>query len=202
MQTYTRKRRAKSPEPAPATRKRVTKENKPVKPAAPAKAKAKATATKANTTAKTKAAATKSKSTARKTTKATPAKAEPQTDAEDERPRKRVKQDKPTEPAGPPVPLVYTNPLNPLPTPSEHARPAALLYYWGAGNFGQFGMGPDILDEFGKPKKHTWVEKGIEEGKFGEKGAGIEAAAAGGLHTMFLDEKGRVNTSTSLHFIL
>jgi hypothetical protein len=54
-------------------------------------------------------------------------------------------------------------------------------------------MGPNTLGEFGKPKKHTWVEKGLEEGRFGEKGAGIESAAAGGLHTIFVDEAGKVH---------
>jgi hypothetical protein len=35
------------------------------------------------------------------------------------------------------------------------------------------------------------MEKKIEEGIFGE-GAGIEYVAAGGLHTVFIDEKGTV----------
>jgi regulator of chromosome condensation len=83
--------------------------------------------------------------------------------------------------------------LNTLPTPPEHHRPAPQLFFWGAGNFGQFGMGPDTLGEYGKPKKHTWVEKGLEEARFGAKGAGIEAAAAGGLHTIFIDENGKVS---------
>ena len=57
-------------------------------------------------------------------------------------------------------------------------------------------MGPDLLDEFDKPKKHTWIEKKIDEGVFGaEAGAGLEAVAAGGLHTLFLDEKGTVSVT-------
>ena len=82
---------------------------------------------------------------------------------------------------------------NPLPTPAEHTRPANQLFVWGAGNFGQFGMGPEHLNEFDKPKKNTWIEKKMEEGIFGGEGAGIEAIAAGGLHTMFIDEKGTVS---------
>ena len=85
--------------------------------------------------------------------------------------------------------------MNELPTaPVPPPRPANQIFFWGAGNFGQFGMGPDLLDEFDKPKKHTWVEKKMEEGVFGaETGAGLEAVAAGGLHTLFLDEKGTVS---------
>lgn len=81
---------------------------------------------------------------------------------------------------------------NALPTPPNHERPPKQLFAWGAGNFGQFGMGLDHLDEFDKPKKNVWVEKKIEDGLFGDKDAGLETIAAGGLHTMFIDEKGTV----------
>ncbi|KAH8113447.1 RCC1/BLIP-II [Phellopilus nigrolimitatus] len=53
-------------------------------------------------------------------------------------------------------------------------------------------MGPDHLGEFDKPKKHTWIEKKMDEGVFGGEEAGIEAVAAGGMHTMFIDEKGTI----------
>jgi regulator of chromosome condensation len=82
--------------------------------------------------------------------------------------------------------------FNPLPTPPEKRRPALLPFVWGAGNFGQFGLGPDVLQELPKPKRHTWAEKKTEDGTFGEEGAGIEFVAAGGLHTVFVDEKGAV----------
>ena len=82
--------------------------------------------------------------------------------------------------------------FNPLPTPPAHPRPANQLFVWGAGNFGQFGMGPDFLDEFSFPKRNTWVDSKIKEGVFGSEGAGLEAVAAGGLHTLFIDEKGTV----------
>jgi hypothetical protein len=36
------------------------------------------------------------------------------------------------------------------------------------------------------------MENKMEEGAFGEPGAGIEFVAAGGLHTVFIDEKGTV----------
>ncbi|KAF5387661.1 hypothetical protein D9615_000590 [Tricholomella constricta] len=83
---------------------------------------------------------------------------------------------------------------NPLPAPPEPKRPGLQLFVWGAGNFGQFGMGPDVLGELDKPKRNQWIEEQIEEGTFGEVGAGIESVVAGGLHTLFIDEKGTVWT--------
>lgn len=82
--------------------------------------------------------------------------------------------------------------FNPLPTAPQTHRPGLLPFVWGTGNFGQFGMGPDVLAEISKPRRHVWIEKKIEEGIFGEPGAGIESVAAGGLHTVFIDEKGTV----------
>ena len=86
--------------------------------------------------------------------------------------------------------------FNSLPTPPAHPRPANQLFAWGAGNFGQFGMGPEFLGEFSFPKRNTWVDTKSREGVFGSEGAGLEAIAAGGLHTLFIDEKGTVCHST------
>lgn len=80
----------------------------------------------------------------------------------------------------------------PLPTSPEHRRPPNQLFVWGAGNFGQFGMGPDFLGEYPFPKRSPWVDQMISEGAFGSEGAGLEAVAAGGLHTLVIDEKGTV----------
>lgn len=85
--------------------------------------------------------------------------------------------------------------FNDLPTPADHTRPTAQLFVWGAGNFGQFAMGVDALGEFDKPRRNTWVEKKIEEGAFGGEDCGFEAVAAGGLHSLFIDEKGTVWSS-------
>lgn len=82
--------------------------------------------------------------------------------------------------------------LNPLPTPVESKRPGLQLFAWGAGNFGQFGMGPDVLGELDKPRKHPWAEKQMQEGAFGSEAAGLEAVAAGGMHSLFIDESGKV----------
>lgn len=81
---------------------------------------------------------------------------------------------------------------NKIPEIPEHSRPANQLFVWGAGNFGQFGMGPDHLGEFDKPRKNIWIEQKMTEGTFGEEHAGIETIAAGGMHTIFIDEKGTV----------
>lgn len=54
-------------------------------------------------------------------------------------------------------------------------------------------MGSDVLGELPKPRKNAWVEEGIKDNIFGPDGAGIEAIAAGGLHTIFVDEKGTVS---------
>ncbi|KAF8897848.1 regulator of chromosome condensation 1/beta-lactamase-inhibitor protein II [Infundibulicybe gibba] len=95
----------------------------------------------------------------------------------------------------PVVPAIQVKPyFNPLPTPPEKRRPGLLLWAWGAGNFGQFGMGVDVLGELDKPKRNIWVEEQIEEGTFGEEGAGLESIAAGGLHSILIDEKGKVWT--------
>ncbi|KAF8165485.1 regulator of chromosome condensation 1/beta-lactamase-inhibitor protein II [Crassisporium funariophilum] len=80
--------------------------------------------------------------------------------------------------------------FNPLPTPPQKQRPGLLPFAWGTGNFGQFGMGPGMLDEIPKPRRNAWFEEQMEEGLFGEEGAGMEFVASGGLHTIFIDEKG------------
>lgn len=91
--------------------------------------------------------------------------------------------------------------FNPLPTPSPKVRPGLQLFAWGAGNFGQFGMGPDVLGELDKPKKNLWVEQQMQEGTFGEVGAGIEFIAGGGLHTLFIDEKGTVSSTSDVSLL-
>ena len=82
--------------------------------------------------------------------------------------------------------------INQLPTPPQKQRPGLLPFVWGTGNFGQFGLGPEVVEEISKPRRQKWIEEKIDEGAFGEPGAGIEYVAAGGLHTVFIDEKGAV----------
>ncbi|KIM46334.1 hypothetical protein M413DRAFT_441417 [Hebeloma cylindrosporum] len=80
--------------------------------------------------------------------------------------------------------------FNELPVPPLSQRPGLLPFAWGTGNFGQFGMGPDVLGELPKPRRNTWAEEQMEDDAFGENNAGMEFVAAGGLHTVFIDEKG------------
>jgi regulator of chromosome condensation len=83
--------------------------------------------------------------------------------------------------------------FNPLPRVPDHLRPTPLMFVWGAGNFGQFGMGTSFTGELEKPTRNKLVEEMINEGgAFGEDGAGIEFVASGGMHTLFVDEKGAV----------
>jgi len=90
--------------------------------------------------------------------------------------------------------FVQTKPyFNPLPLTPEPRRPGLLLFAWGAGNFGQFGMGEEQLGELRKPTRNKWVEQGMAEGRFGPtEGAGLESVAAGGLYSLFVDENGTV----------
>ncbi|KAJ6628900.1 regulator of chromosome condensation 1/beta-lactamase-inhibitor protein II [Mycena sp. CBHHK59/15] len=112
-----------------------------------------------------------------------------QTTSENVDPARPVKQKKPV--ALIPQSKPY---FNPLPARPEKKRPGLQVFAWGAGNFGQFGMGPEVLGELDKPKKHLWVEEQIEAGTFGDDNAGIETLAAGGMHSIFIDEKGTVWT--------
>jgi regulator of chromosome condensation len=83
--------------------------------------------------------------------------------------------------------------LNEVPAFPEPMRPAGQLFVWGCGDFGQFGLGPKMLQEFSKPKKHTWAEEKMHEGMFGaDTDGGIIAIAAGGMHSLFIDENGKV----------
>ncbi|WOO78367.1 Protein pim1 [Vanrija pseudolonga] len=70
------------------------------------------------------------------------------------------------------------------------------VFVWGTGDMGQFGTGPDDLDEKPRPQLHKWFEEKKEDGELGsgpDKG-GIETIAAGGMHTLAIDEKGQVRS--------
>lgn len=58
-------------------------------------------------------------------------------------------------------------------------------------------MGPDNLDEIGRPKLHSWFEEQIEEGNLSRDGkpgsGGLESVCCGGMHTLAIDEAGRVS---------
>lgn len=52
--------------------------------------------------------------------------------------------------------------------------------------------------DFPKPRRNWWVDEQIQAGTFGAVGAGVESIAAGGMHTLFIDESGKVRTLYSL----
>lgn len=86
-------------------------------------------------------------------------------------------------------------PINAIPEFPAKMVPPAQIFVWGTGNFGQFGMGPSYLDELSKPTRNTWVEEKIAQGVFGSgPGSGIVGVAAGGLHSLFIDENGTVRS--------
>lgn len=83
--------------------------------------------------------------------------------------------------------------VNPLSVQFDHRRPCLHLFVWGAGDAGQLAMGPDFCSELNKPRKSSFVEDGIDREIFGEDEAGLETIAAGGLQTLFIDERGTVS---------
>ena len=93
--------------------------------------------------------------------------------------------------------FVQTKPYyNPLPVAPEVVRPAPRLFFWGSGEFGQFGVGEEkrlTEAEVLEPDRNEWVIQGMSQGRFGQnEGAGLTSVAAGGLHSLFLDENGTV----------
>ncbi|KZT39640.1 RCC1/BLIP-II protein [Sistotremastrum suecicum HHB10207 ss-3] len=178
------RKRAASPEPMLPAPKRATKENAAVKPPAAKK-----------TDAPLDSTPVPKKRGRPATKRVNVAEGEQPREHDEPPPKKRVRKSaEPAEPLKQPTPYLPPKAMNALPIPPNHTRPGAQLFVWGAGNFGQFGMGHQHLGEFEKPKKNTWMEMGMQESKFGGEGAGIEAVAAGGLHTMFIDEAGRIWT--------
>ncbi|KAL5528177.1 hypothetical protein ACEPAF_7313 [Sanghuangporus sanghuang] len=88
-------------------------------------------------------------------------------------------------------------PMNTLPRPASHLRPAKQLFICGSGAFGQLGMGSteEATTELHRPRLHVWFEIAVqgESHMLGaERGAGIECAVAGGMHSLVIDELGRV----------
>ena len=52
----------------------------------------------------------------------------------------------------PPAPKQLKPYFNPLPVPPQKKRPGLQPFFWGTGNFGQFGMGPESLAKFQSQK--------------------------------------------------
>lgn len=69
-------------------------------------------------------------------------------------------------------------------------NPSALLTF-GTGNFGQFGLGPEVLDAIKRPRIHALFNELAKEGALGPNG-GIVDVDCGGLHTLVVDTEGKV----------
>ncbi|KAF8318024.1 RCC1/BLIP-II [Clavulina sp. PMI_390] len=77
--------------------------------------------------------------------------------------------------------------------PVSHPRPCRQLFVWGNGDMGQFGLGLDTLGDIPKPQVHSIMQHLATSGGLGlEPGAGLEAIACGGMHSLAIDESGRI----------
>lgn len=73
--------------------------------------------------------------------------------------------------------------------PSSDVLPRQ-LFVFGNGDMGQHGLGTDVIDEIKRPRKHVWVDTKNSSGALGQ--GGIEAIAAGGMHTLAIDSNGKL----------
>lgn len=85
--------------------------------------------------------------------------------------------------------------MNALQVPTPHLRPPSEVFVFGNGDMGQLGLGTAFLEEISYPRRHVWFESAVMSGLLGsdgESGAGVERICAGGMHTLVIDEAGRV----------
>ncbi|KAF8706816.1 chromosome condensation (RCC1) repeat, partial [Rhizoctonia solani] len=94
----------------------------------------------------------------------------------------------------PPKPKPAGTTLNSVPAIPDHPRPAYQILVFGNGDSSQFGMGPNATGEYPRPRMQKFFKTASDEGKLGGEGAGVESLAAGGLHTLAIDEAGKVWT--------
>ncbi len=92
-------------------------------------------------------------------------------------------------------PKLARRPLNDLQVPPVHHRPSMQILIFGNGDMGQFGLGTSVTGDIPKPRLHSWFETAVKNDTLGsEVGAGIEFVSAGGMHTLAVDELGKVRT--------
>lgn len=94
-----------------------------------------------------------------------------------------------------------TKAINAVPEPASHPRPPRLAFVFGTGDFGQFGLGTETLDEIARPRLHAWFETAAKNNTLGSEGAGLEMICAGGMHSLAIDEVGKVSFCAYIEFI-
>ncbi|KAJ7126264.1 regulator of chromosome condensation 1/beta-lactamase-inhibitor protein II [Mycena epipterygia] len=80
-------------------------------------------------------------------------------------------------------------PLNPIPGPSQSTEKHIILVH-GAVDAGQLGLGDDQEKEVMRPRVHPLVLQLVTDGTMGP--SGLERVAAGGMHSLILDSKGKI----------
>ncbi|KAF8749279.1 chromosome condensation (RCC1) repeat [Rhizoctonia solani] len=97
------------------------------------------------------------------------------------------------------LPPLKKPPFNPLPVAQPPTQPAMQLFVFGNGDMGQFGLGTNVLGDISRPRQHAWFKEAIDAGILGTApGAGIDALCAGGMHTLVVDEVGRVWSESTI----
>jgi regulator of chromosome condensation len=88
--------------------------------------------------------------------------------------------------------------VNALPLAKDPIRPCLQLFYCGESGDGQHAFGPGA-PELGCPKfrRNPKVEANSEAGAYGAVGVRPQTVAAVGLHTLLVDEAGKVRPSTA-----
>ncbi|KZV91503.1 RCC1/BLIP-II protein [Exidia glandulosa HHB12029] len=81
--------------------------------------------------------------------------------------------------------------LNEIPACASHPRPSRRLFVFGGSEMGVLGLGV-LPNNITRPRLHAWFEDAVAKGILGGDGAGVETAAAGGMHTLVIDEAGKV----------
>ena len=94
-----------------------------------------------------------------------------------------------------------TKAINLLQQPASHPRPPRLCFVFGTGDFGQFGLGTETLGEISRPRLHAWFETAAKGDILGTEGAGVEKICAGGMHTLAVDEAGKVRNTHYFSFM-
>ncbi|KAF5351295.1 hypothetical protein D9758_008006 [Tetrapyrgos nigripes] len=79
-------------------------------------------------------------------------------------------------------------PLNHAAQPLRVGHIVTVLVH-GSPDFGQLGLGMDIIDEVTRPRLHKKIQELQERGQLGKHG--VEQIVAGGMHSLLVDSEGK-----------